>query len=44
MPRSSARSVEAYLAELPPARREVVACMRELIRKNLPQGYEETLA
>lgn len=44
MPRSSATSVEAYLAELPPARREVVARMRELILENLPQGYEETLA
>ena len=44
MPGSTATSVEAYLAELPPARREVVARMRALIRENLPRGYEETLA
>ncbi|HEX7916863.1 DUF1801 domain-containing protein [Rudaea sp.] len=44
MPRSTATGVEAYLAELPPARREVVARLRALIRENLPQGYEETLA
>lgn len=44
MPRSVAASIEAYLAELPPARREVVARMRELILENLPQGYVESLA
>jgi len=44
MPRSIATNVEAYLAELSPARREVVARMRALIHENLPQGYEETLA
>ena len=35
------RGVEEYLAALPPERRQVVAKLRALIRKNLPKGYEE---
>ena len=44
MPRSSATSVEAYLAELSPAQRDIVASVRELILQHLPHGYAETLA
>ena len=34
-------SPEAYLAELPPQRREVVAGVREVVLENLPEGFEE---
>ncbi len=43
MVRSKATTVEAYLAELPPERREVVAAVRELVLKNLPRGYREAM-
>jgi uncharacterized protein YdhG (YjbR/CyaY superfamily) len=33
----------AYLASLPPERRKVIAAVRALIRKHLPQGYVETM-
>ncbi|MGW0521636.1 DUF1801 domain-containing protein [Crossiella sp. NPDC003009] len=38
---SSANTVEEYLAELPPDRRETVAAVREVVLANLPAGYEE---
>ncbi|WHT21252.1 DUF1801 domain-containing protein [Crossiella sp. CA-258035] len=38
---SSANTVEDYLAELPPDRRETVAAVREVVLANLPEGYEE---
>jgi uncharacterized protein DUF1801 len=38
---SDARSVEAYLAELPEDRREVVEAVRGVILANLPAGFEE---
>ncbi|HEY0995779.1 MAG TPA: DUF1801 domain-containing protein [Gemmatimonadaceae bacterium] len=41
MARSQASTVEEYLEELPPGRREVVAALRSLILTNLPAGYEE---
>ncbi|MEP7345233.1 MAG: DUF1801 domain-containing protein [Gemmatimonadaceae bacterium] len=41
MPRSSAPTVAAYLAELPPDRRKVIAAVRKVIRANLPKGYQE---
>ncbi len=34
-------SPEEYLNSLPEERRREVAAMRELVLKNLPQGYEE---
>lgn len=37
----SADTVDAYLAELPPDRAEVVAEVRALVRDALPEGYEE---
>ncbi|HEX8411227.1 MAG TPA: DUF1801 domain-containing protein [Thermoanaerobaculia bacterium] len=43
MVRSAAKSVDEYLSELPEDRREVVATVRKLIRKNLPKGYEESV-
>ena len=42
MARSAAKTVDEYLAELPEERRGVVTTMRELIRKHLPRGYEES--
>ncbi len=41
--RSSAQSVEAYLAELTPDRREAIEAVRNTILANLPDGYEEAM-
>ena len=38
--KSSAQSVEAYLAELPPERRAALQTLRELIRETLPAAAE----
>ena len=43
MAQSKARTVEEYLAELPPDRREAIAAVREVIQDHLPEGYEETM-
>ena len=43
MATSKAATVEQYLAELPPARRDVVSTVRDLVRRNLPKGYAETM-
>lgn len=43
MASSRAATVEDYLAELPPERREVIATVRDTIRKKLPKGYRETM-
>ncbi len=40
---SNARTVEAYLLELPDDRRGVIAAVRALVNRNLPQGYAETM-
>ena len=40
---SAAATVEAYLAELPPERREVIATVRALVNANLPDGYVERM-
>jgi hypothetical protein len=40
---SAAKTVEAYLAELPPERRAVIATMRDRVNAHLPPGYEETM-
>ena len=37
---STAPNVDAYLAEVPPERRDVLAAIRQLCQENLP-GYEE---
>jgi hypothetical protein len=44
MARSQAATVEEYVEALPPARREVIAALRALIRASLPAGYEEAMA
>lgn len=33
----------AYLASLPPERREVIAAVRDVVKKRLPKGYVETM-
>ena len=43
MPRSSATTPEAYLAELPSERRADIAAVRDVIRRNLPEGYGESM-
>jgi hypothetical protein len=40
---SAARTVDAYLAELPPERRAVVATVRDMVNAHLPPGYRETM-
>lgn len=41
---SKAATVEAYLGELPPDRREAIARVRDVVRANLPDGYQESMA
>ncbi|MEP6633857.1 MAG: DUF1801 domain-containing protein [Luteimonas sp.] len=41
---SAAKTVEAYLAELPPDRRAVVTMVRDLVNAHVPDGYVETMA
>ena len=43
MVQSAAATVADYLAELPAERREVIAEVRKVIRRNLPKGYRETM-
>ena len=43
MASSAAKTVDEYLDELPPERREVVAGVRAVILVNLPEGYEEVM-
>ena len=40
---SAAKTVDAYLAELPPERREVVSTVRGVVNAHMPPGYEETM-
>ncbi|MBA3993013.1 MAG: hypothetical protein C0469_05745 [Cyanobacteria bacterium DS2.3.42] len=40
---SKAATVKEYLDELPAERRAVVSAVRDVILKNLPEGYEETM-
>jgi hypothetical protein len=40
---SNAPTVDEYLAELSPERRSIVASVRDLVRRNLPEGYRETM-
>lgn len=42
--RSEADTVDEYLAELPEERRAAVEAVRQVIRENLPEGYEEAMA
>ena len=38
---SAAKTPAAYLASLPADRREAIAAVRDVVRANLPPGYEE---
>jgi hypothetical protein len=40
---SKAKTVSAYLKELPADRRRAIGAVREVILENLPEGYEETM-
>ena len=40
---SKAKTVDQYLAELPPDRRDTINAVRKLILKNLPNGFEEVM-
>jgi hypothetical protein len=42
--RSTANTVEEYLASLPDERRTAISAVRDTINANLPTGYEETMA
>jgi uncharacterized protein YdhG (YjbR/CyaY superfamily) len=44
MASSRAATVEQYLAELPEERRAVVAAVRDVVLRNLPEGYAEAMA
>jgi hypothetical protein len=41
---SRAATVEEYLSSLPEERREVVSAVRDLVLRNLPDGYAESMA
>jgi hypothetical protein len=41
---SNSATVDEYLASLPEERREVVARVRDVVLRNLPAGYTETMA
>ena len=41
--KSEALTIEEYLAELPPERREAINKVRQTILVNLPEGYEEVM-
>jgi uncharacterized protein YdhG (YjbR/CyaY superfamily) len=43
MASSKAKTVTAYLAELPPERRAVVKAVRAMVCKHLQPGFEETM-
>lgn len=41
---STATTVSQYLDTLPPERRAVVAAVRDLVRRHLPEGYQEGMS
>src|SRR3954462_1940254 len=41
MQNKTAKSPDEYLDDLPPDRREAIAAVRAVVRKNLPKGYSE---
>jgi hypothetical protein len=43
MASSAAKTVDQYLAELPPERRAVVAAVRDHVNAHLPAGYVENM-
>ena len=40
---SAATTVDGYLASLPADRRAVVSAVRDVVRRNLPEGYRESM-
>ncbi len=44
MATSNAGTVEQYLAELPPDRRDAISAVRDVVRRNIPPGYEERMS
>src|SRR5215213_7597428 len=40
---SKAATPDEYLESLPDDRREVVSVVRDLVRRNLPEGYQEAM-
>ena len=44
MPTSPAKTPAEYIASLPPDRREAMSAMRDVIGRNLPDGFEEGMA
>jgi hypothetical protein len=43
MARSTASTVDEYLAGLPEERRAVISAVREVVLRHLPAGYQETM-
>ena len=43
MAKSDATTVDEYLTELPPGRREVIKPVRKVVLEHLSEGYEETM-
>ena len=43
MVRSTAQTVDQYLDELEPERRDAVEAVRRVVNDNLPEGYEESM-
>jgi hypothetical protein len=41
MVRSTAKTPDEYIASLPPDRRDAIVAMRDVIRRNLPDGFKE---
>ena len=44
MVRSRATTPDEYIASLTPDRREAVSTLRDVVRRNLPEGFEEGMA
>jgi hypothetical protein len=44
MVNSAANTVDAYLAELPPERRDVVSKVRDAVNARMPSGYREAMS
>lgn len=40
---SAAKTPDEYINSLPPDRKEVISKIREVLLKNLPEGFEETM-
>lgn len=43
MAKSTTKTVEEYIQELPEYRRKTIEAVRELILEHLPEGYQETI-